>query len=210
MARQAINGRSRVALWVAICGAVVLTVGASPQRRRSSAPAARVDYSRYSHRTEQHRAACSSCHTFPSKNWKEARKSDAFPDVTEYPEHKACLSCHRQQFFARERPAPRICLNCHVKATPNDTARFPFPSLGESFLATVKARDFVSDFRVAFPHDKHTDSDCADCHKAAKPEDKAFQKRPLTHGACFVCHNQESEVAPLPPNCDACHKPPAK
>jgi len=212
MTQWAINCRSRVALWLLICGAVALTVGASPQRRRPPATAAsRVDYSRFSHRTEQHRAACSSCHTFPSKNWKNVRKSgDAFPDVTEYPEHKACLGCHRQQFFARERPAPRICSNCHIKATPDDTARFPFPSLGESFLSTVKGRSFVSNFRVAFPHDKHTDSGCVDCHKASQPDDKSFKTRLLTHTECFLCHNQESEVAPLPPNCDACHKPPAK
>jgi hypothetical protein len=194
--------------------------------------APRIDYSRFSHRTEQHRAACSSCHVFPSKNWKQARKSDdAFADVTEFPEHKACLDCHRQQFFARERPVPRICLNCHVKATPNDTARFPFPSLGESFLSTVKGREFVSDFRVAFPHEKHSDSDCGDCHKTHQPQDKSddefvtkppkdigdrfwlkkgtFKTRPLTHAGCFTCHNQESELAPLPPNCDACHKVPA-
>ena len=34
-----------------------------------------------------------------------------------------------------------------------------------------------------------------------------FKTRPLTHAGCFTCHNQESELAPLPPNCDACHKP---
>jgi hypothetical protein len=209
MTPQAMKCASKVVLL--ICCVVVLNFEASPQQRRSQATRApRVDYSRFSHRTEQHRAACSSCHTFPSKNWKEARKTDAFPDITEYPEHKSCLACHRQQFFARERPAPSICSNCHVKVTPNDTARFPFPSLGESFLSTVKGRDFVSDFRVAFPHDKHTDSGCVDCHKAAKPEDKSFQTRLLTHTECFVCHNQESEVAPLPPNCDACHKPATK
>jgi len=167
----------------------------------------RVDYSRFSHITEQHRASCSSCHTFPSKNWKEARKSDdAFPDVTEYPEHKACLSCHRQQFFARERPVPRICLNCHVKATPNDMARFPFPSRGESFLSTVKAREFVSDFQVVFPKDKHSDTECKDCIDRFWLNKGTFKTRPLTHAACFTCHNQESELAPLPPNCDSCHK----
>ncbi len=232
MASRAINCSRKVALWLLICCALVLTVAASPQRRRPRAQRApRVDYSRFSHLTAQHRAACSSCHTFPSKNWKDARKSDdAFADVTEYPEHKACLDCHRQQFFARERPAPRICLNCHINATPNDTARFPFPSLGESFLATVKGRDFVSDFRVAFPHEKHTDADCGDCHQTHQPQDKSddefvtkppkdigdrfwlkkgtFKTRPLTHAGCFTCHNQESELAPLPPNCDACHKLP--
>lgn len=194
---------------VAICCLVALTIVAAPQRRRpATANKPRVDYSRFSHLTAQHRAACASCHTFPSKNWKTVRKGDdAFADVTEYPEHQACLNCHRQQFFARERPVPRICSNCHVKATPADTSRFPFPSLGEAFLSTAKAQNFVSDFRVLFPHDKHSDADCADCHQTHQPQ-ATFQKWPLTHGGCFTCHNQESELAPLPASCDACHKPP--
>jgi len=93
-----------------------------------------------------------------------------------------------------------------VKATPNDTSRYPFPSLGEPFFATAKGASFVSEFHVAFPHDKHTDTGCADCHQAAKPEDKGFKTRLPNHATCFTCHNQESELAPLPPNCDACHK----
>ena len=220
-------------LWLLVCCAMAAALFASPQRRRAPAvKRPRVDYSRFSHLTEQHRAACNSCHTFPSKNWKLVRKGDeAFADVTEYPEHQACLNCHRQQFFARERPVPRICSNCHVKATPVETSRYPFPSLGGAFLSTAKARDFVSDFRVLFPHDKHADATCADCHETYQPQGKSddefvtkppknigdgfwlkrgtFQTRPLTHAGCFNCHNQESELAPLPPNCDACHKPPA-
>lgn len=232
MVPRAIKWLCNGTLWIGlICCAVVLTIAAVPQRRRPSTPGKpRIDYTHFSHVTEQHRAACSSCHTFPSKNWKQVRKSaDVFPDVTEYPEHQACLSCHRQQFFARERPVPRICSNCHVKATPIETSRYPFPSLGEAFLSTVKAREFVSDFQVQFPHDKHADAECADCHQTHQPQGKSddefltkppknigdafwlkkgtFETRPLTHTGCFTCHNQESELAPLPPNCDACHKP---
>lgn len=207
---------------------IVLTLipaTASAQRKPSST------YSKFLHTTHvsNEKLACGSCHTFPTGNWKEVRKGDeAFPDVAEYPEHKTCLNCHRRQFFARERPVPRICANCHVKATPIETSRHPFPSLGEVFLATPKALNFVSDFRVAFPHDKHEDSDCTDCHQTYRPQDKSddefvtrppkdigdsfwlkkgtFKTRPLTHASCFTCHNQESELAPLPQSCDACHK----
>lgn len=231
MALRAIKCVCNGTLLVLICWA--LTVFASAQRRRpATANTPRIDYSRFSHATGQHRAACSSCHTFPSKNWKQVRKGDeAFADVTEYPEHQACLGCHRQQFFARERPVPRICSNCHVKATPIETSRYPFPSLGEAFLSTVKGREFVSDFHVLFPHDKHADSECADCHKPYQPQGKSddefvtkppqnigdafwlkkgtFKTRPLTHAVCATCHNQESELAPLPQTCDSCHKPPA-
>jgi hypothetical protein len=204
--------------------------------------------------------SCNTCHKFPSKNWKEVRKGDeAFPDITEYPEHQGCISCHRQQFFARERPSPRICLNCHENATPRETSRFPFPSLGERFIASSKGKNFVSDFRVFFPHDKHLDAisrnpfferanseafipatfrtapsqendpkSCAVCHQTYQPQGKSddefvtkppkdlddrfwlkkgtFKTRPATHASCSTCHNQETELAPLPQNCDACHK----
>ena len=151
----------------------------------------RIDYSRFSHLNENHRLECETCHKFPSSNWKVVRKeSDAFPDITEFPDHQSCIECHRKQFFARERPAPRICSNCHVKVSPRDTSRFPFPSLGEPFLASAKGKDFVSEFKVFFPQDKHEDGEL-----------------PRAHSTCFSCHNQESELPPLPQNCDVCHKP---
>jgi hypothetical protein len=168
----------------------------------------RIDYSRFSHANAKHRLECQTCHKFPSPNWKAARKeSDAFPDISEFPEHQSCIACHRKQFFARERPAPRICSNCHVKASPRDTSRFPFPSLGAAFWASARGREFVPDFRVAFPHDKHQDSgadNCATCHETLK---ETFKSLPLTHSQCFSCHNQESELAPLPQSCSSCHQP---
>jgi hypothetical protein len=126
-------------------------------RRTASAPARRprVDYSNFDHATAQHRMACDSCHKFPSANWKEARRAEAFPDVTEYPEHSSCLECHRQQFFARERPQPKICAVCHTGATPRNTARWPFPTLADAYDSSAKGRAASSDFGVSFPHDKH-------------------------------------------------------
>ena len=232
--------------------------------QRPTAKKSKVDYTKFSHQTHvvQEKLSCESCHKFPSKNWKDVRQGDeAFPDITEYPEHQSCLNCHRQQFFARERPAPQICYNCHFNATPVETSRYAFPSLGEKFLSSAKAMDFVSDFRVQFPHDKHLDvisrnlrrgpvesesfirvsfgrsssrpeesdpKSCAICHETYQPQGKAddefvtkppkdigdsfwlkkgtFKTRPTTHAACFTCHNPESEVAPLPQSCDACHK----
>ena len=128
--------------------------------RKTQTQKPRIDYSRFSHRTHvaQQKLACDSCHKFPSKNWKEVRKGDeAFPDVTDFPEHQACLNCHRTQFFARERPAPVICSNCHIAVMPRNTARYPFPSLGQPFLASKRGQNFGSDFKVLFPHDKHAD-----------------------------------------------------
>jgi hypothetical protein len=137
-----------------------------PQRSRSRRPPnrtrkpaqPRVDYSQFSHTThvEKQKLACDSCHKFPTKNWKELRKGDAgFQDVGDFPEHAACLNCHRQQFFARERPAPVICSNCHIAVTPRDTARWLFPSLGDLTDPKLKRREAASEFAVGFPHDKH-------------------------------------------------------
>lgn len=140
--------------------------GYEPQRsaskRRSNRarkpPQPRIDYSKFSHTThvEKQKLPCDSCHKFPTKNWKGLRKGDAaFPDVGDFPEHDACLNCHRQQFFARERPAPMICSNCHIAVTPRDTARWLFPSLGDLTDPKLKRRDAASEFAVGFPHDKH-------------------------------------------------------
>ena len=156
-----------------------------------------------------------------------------------------------------------ICSNCHIANSPRDTSRWLFPSLGDVNDPTKKKREFVSEFGVGFPHDKHIDvvgfnaprpgrnprgwfmtvslqekkkdeppKSCSVCHETYQPQGNSseeyvtkppkslgdnfwlkkgtFKTRPTTHGACFTCHNQESELAPLPQNCEACHKlPPA-
>src|SRR2546423_740837 len=134
------------------------------QRRRiqkpQTPPKPKIDYAKFSHQTHvvAQKLACNSCHKVPSKNWKEMRKVDAaFADVTDFPEHSSCLNCHRTQFFARERPAPTICSNCHLAVTPRDTAPWLFPSLGDLTDPKLKRRQFVSEFGVGFPHDKHID-----------------------------------------------------
>ncbi|HYJ46885.1 MAG TPA: cytochrome c3 family protein, partial [Pyrinomonadaceae bacterium] len=127
----------------------------SPPNRSAKTPRRRsLDFS---HRVAAHqRQACDSCHKFPSSNWKEVRaEQEAFPDITQYPEHASCLNCHRQQFFAREFPRPSICSVCHVAVTPRDQTRYPFPNPRAAFDASAKGRASVSDFRINFPHDKH-------------------------------------------------------
>ena len=132
----------------------------SRSQKRAVPPKPKVDYTKFSHQTHvvTQKLACNSCHKVPSKNWKEVRKGDAaFADVTDFPEHSACLNCHRERFFARERPAPAICSNCHIAISPRDTARWLFPSLGDLTDPKLKRREFVSEFGVGFPHDKHID-----------------------------------------------------
>ncbi len=167
--------------------------------RKTPAQKPRVDYSKFSHRThvEQEKLACDSCHKFPSKNWKEVRKGDdAFPDVTDFPEHQACLNCHRTQFFARQRPAPVICSNCHIAVTPRNIARHPFPSLGQTFLASKQGQNFVSEFKVLFPHDKHVD--VVGSLRSRPPGDrrsllarasfKSVRQQDAQSKSCPVCH----------------------
>ncbi len=164
--------------------------------RKKIAPAKKTaDYSQFSHRTHaiEQKLACESCHQFPSKNWKQARKGDdAFPDVTEFPEHPACLNCHRVQFFARERPAPKICSNCHIAVTPRDTNRWLFPSLGDVNDQARKRREFVNEFGVAFPHDKHLEVVGFD---RSQKENRFFvavsfqeKKNDASPKSCPVCH----------------------
>lgn len=177
----------------------VRTRSAPRTPRKTPAQKPRIDYAHFLHRThvEKQKLACDSCHKFPTKNWKDVRKADvAFADVAEFPEHAACLTCHREQFFARERPAPLICSNCHVSVSPRDTARFLFPSLGDVSDATKKRREFVSEFAVNFPHDKHMDVISSNSQPSvdrgvrfvhaglqkAKPKEESDPK------LCVICH----------------------
>jgi hypothetical protein len=137
-----------------IIGFGLSAIPAAAQRRAQP----RVVYTDFSHSTHvtRQKLTCDSCHKFPSANWKAVRKGDAaFPDIAEFPQHAACLNCHRQQFFARERPAPKICSNCHVAVTPRNTVRFLFPSLGDVTDAAGPRRDRPSEFAVHFPHETH-------------------------------------------------------
>ena len=174
------------------------TQGRRPQKTTNrSAP--RVDYSRFSHPTHVtlQKLSCDSCHKFPTENWKEVRKGDAaFPDVAEFPEHSSCLNCHRAQFFARERPAPAICSNCHVDVTPRDTTRFLFPSLGDVADSSKQKRDVIKEFAVNFPHDKHLD---------AVGLNGPFLS-PATHVGFVTVTWQQKKESSEPKSCPVCHQ----
>jgi len=179
-------------------------------RKKTARP--RIDYSQFSHATHvtQKNLECKSCHTVPTKNWQEVRKADtAFEDVADFPEHKACLACHRQQFFARQRPAPVICSNCHVKVTPRDTTRFLFPSLGDVTESAARSRDAASEFIVNFPHDKHVDV-VSFFPSKARPNFVNASWSPVVRAeqpkSCPVCHqlsdpqgNSDVEYLTTPP-----------
>jgi hypothetical protein len=148
-----------------------------------------ADYSKFSHSTQKHRAACNTCHKI------------TFPDITDYPGHDACVGCHRPQFFRSARPP--ICSVCHSKTSPRDDVRYAFrnPALQLQFA-------------IEFPHDKHQDviallrfahpqnyNNCTICHGSRTP---AFKATPKDHGSCFNCHWKSQE--PVAANCNGCHK----
>lgn len=131
----------------------------APQTRKrapSNARQPRTDYSKFSHVTAQHRRSCDSCHTSPTANWAAAREGgSAFPDITDYPEHGACLSCHRRQFFSGARPV--ICTVCHTQVSPRADARFPFENPAGAFAKSEKAKTRRAEFAINFPHGRHQD-----------------------------------------------------
>jgi len=105
------------------------------------------------HSSAKHQTlACNACHKVPTV-WTAKR---AFPDVADFPNHDACVRCHRQQFFTREAfdaTGPAICTVCHVRAAPREEGRFAFGKPNSSNQAT-KTKD-ERQFTIEFPHDKH-------------------------------------------------------
>ena len=169
-----------------------------PQKKVVAPKKPRIDYTKFSHQTHAvaQKLACNACHKVPSKNWKEVRKGDAaFPDASDFPEHASCLNCHREQFFARERPAPVICSNCHIANSPRDTSRWVFPSLGDVTDPKLKRREFVSEFGVGFPHDKHID--------VVSLNAPGFRK---DRGWFVNASLQEQKKDGPPKSCPACHQ----
>jgi hypothetical protein len=132
-----------------VSGMSLVGVGVSAQKQRRRTPVKRqaitrpaaIDYSRFSHATKKHQGTCNTCHKVPTKNWQKARD---YPDVADYPDHDACVSCHRAQFFKGAKPV--ICSICHTKVSPRDDARFAFRN-------PASPRQFL----IEFPHDKHQD-----------------------------------------------------
>lgn len=169
----------------------------------------KAKYSEFPH--NKHKLACSSCHKFPSANWKTVRKTgNAFPDITDYPKHESCLNCHRQQFFKSTKPV--ICSICHTNPSPNDSSRHPFPNPREIFDVSPKGKTAVSDFAIAFPHDKHIDIVSENKKEFEKDLNgtlfvNARMKRGGATGeSCMVCHqtykpqgNSDDEYFTKPP-----------
>lgn len=194
----------------------------------------RSKFTQFPH-NKHNKQACSTCHKFPSANWKRVRKPDeAFPDITEYPKHESCLSCHRQQFFGSAKPT--ICSICHTNPSPNNSSRHPFPNPREVFDLSPKGKQAVSDFDISFPHDKHIEivsqtenqnieftrasfgfigrkrdeKSCAVCHQTNNPQGKSDDeyatKPPAKLGDAFWLKKGTFKTSPIGhAKCFSCH-----
>ncbi|MGH9970802.1 MAG: hypothetical protein ACREBG_23840, partial [Pyrinomonadaceae bacterium] len=170
-------------------GAVAWSVVGQRRTRNVQRPKAtatpQIDYSKFSHATNKHQAPCNTCHKVPSKEWQKTRD---FLDITDYPDHDACVGCHRRQFF--KGAAPVICTICHVKASPREDARFAFRNPKDA-----------RQFNIEFPHDKHQDV-IALMRRSAE-----LAPKPLFVRASFNPSSQgASDKASSYNNCSICHK----
>lgn len=169
---------------------------------RTTASAAKIDYSRFSHTTSKHQGACNTCHKVPTDNWKKVRD---YPDVADYPGHDACVSCHRPQFFRGAKPP--ICSVCHSKVSPRDEARFAFrnPAAPRQFL-------------IEFPHDKHQDviaqlrksehlvTTTTTVARAAPAWESRVGLRAWAHARSFATPQTQTNSLRFN-NCEICHGP---
>jgi hypothetical protein len=160
------------------------------QTRKKSVPSRNSrprKYSSFPHDVKAHQLECASCHKFPSPNWSKVRTGDAaFPDITDYPKHESCLSCHKQQFF-RGRP-PVVCSICHTNPGPRDSSRHPFPNPREIFDLSKKGKSAESDFAVLFPHDKHIEIVAAHGGSRSTFRQVSFSANRAGEESCAVCH----------------------
>jgi hypothetical protein len=141
-----------------------------------------VNYSRFSHSTKAHQENCKTCHEAPTSNWRKVRD---FPDVADYPDHDACVRCHRPQFFRGAQPP--ICTICHTKVSPRHDARFAFPHHSQS-----------EQFVIEFPHDKHQDVIAS---LKVRPAPGTRLRGELMKSAHAVADDQAYN------NCAICHRP---
>ncbi len=156
---------------------------------------------KFSHATAGHKKKdCNSCHTLPTANWVATR---GFPDVADFPGHVACFACHRNEFFAGNKPA--ICAGCHSNPGPRGAARLPFP---------VKTR--TQEFTSVFPHNVHQDiiaeaaprrRDVAVAHFVKASFAVRDDPPKPTFNNCAICHATSKAVPKYAPRIPASMQP---
>jgi hypothetical protein len=176
------------ALCFLVHGAVSAIGGAMAQRQRRRTPrpvvTPAIDYSKFLHSTKKHQADCVTCHKIPTSNWQRVRE---YPDVADYPDHDACVSCHRPQFFKGAKPA--ICSICHTKVSPRDDERFAFRNPASR-----------RQFQIEFPHDKHQDV-IAQLFRRFSTEEQPRLVKISHRPSNFIAQDRQQYN-----NCEICHR----
>jgi hypothetical protein len=175
---------------------------AQPQTQNQAPRGSAVKYSAFLHSSDKHKSlACNACHKVPTA-WNAKRD---FPDVADFPDHDACVRCHRQQFFTRQvmvGTGPSICTVCHVRAAPREDARFAFGSPNVAKLPMKQKQEWQ--FTIEFPHDKHQNaiarferngsrSARVELHHGLKPP--TFDDKKPDYNNCSICHRTDMSLA---------------
>jgi hypothetical protein len=165
-----------------------------PQTQTQAPRGSAAKYSVFVHSSDKHKSiACNACHRIPT-TWTAQRN---FPDVADFPDHDACVRCHRPQFFSRQTMSgtgPAICVVCHTRAAPRADQRFAFgqPNQANQIEKSPDRRQFA----IEFPHDKHQNviasteagrqqvAIISASFVQAAPQDT----RPAFYNNCTICH----------------------
>lgn len=214
-ANSAVKSHARYPILLIIIAACVVAITTAQTRRRprTSKPAPQqqapkgsaAKYSAFLHSSDKHKSlACNACHKIPTA-WNAKRD---FPDVTDFPDHDACVRCHRQQFFTGQAmigTGPSICTVCHVRAAPREDARFAFGKPNDSNQATKTKEEWQ--FTIEFPHDKHQNAiayasqwerlQSVRSHHRLKPV--PFDDQKVDYNNCSICHVTNANAISRPP-----------
>jgi hypothetical protein len=189
---------------------------AAPQQ---APPGSVTKYSAFLHSSQKHKGlSCNACHKVPTA-WTAKRN---FPDVADFPNHDACVRCHRYQFFTRQSfvgTGPAICTVCHVRAAPREDGRFSFGKPNGA-SQPAKPKD-ERQFKIEFPHDKHQNviasvrprrsaNAAVGFIRASFFQLAAMDEKKPDYNTCSICHltNQQAIAAPPPGSPDSFVPPP--
>jgi c(7)-type cytochrome triheme protein len=141
-----------------------------------------TDYSRFTHTGKAHsRLPCSACHI------REVHSPQA-----NWLGHRPCSSCHAPKFAARSGP---ICTVCHNTEQPKG--------------GDLKSLRGLKGFNARFDHTRHSQVNCAECHKpASRGVALSIPSGAAAHANCFQCHSPQTQSAGAGlSSCGSCHQP---
>jgi hypothetical protein len=155
----------------------------------------------FNHASAKHRTLdCNGCHKLT------VEKSE----VTRFPGHGACASCHNFSDEGLKRP-DKFCGICH-NGTPQSTYepalyRFPKPNIptdfGNAFPHVGHLKPLPAGANVMQPFVAGQSPLCTNCHHMTV--DKANFTSDWGHKACFPCHSATPVAKPAFNECATCH-----